>query len=300
MSRTTRLAGPVLLAALMVVTVPGPGFAHTDATGSGIPAAEPQRPGAPPRAGRPAPRHPSHPPPTTIVRGRVFIGGYFYDPVFGPYPWWRWPDYPYWYYPVYDARAELHIKVTPDTAKLAAVYVDGYYAGVVDDFDGFFQELPLTPGGHRIVLFLEGYYTVSRNLYLPPGSSYTMREAMLLLPPGERSTPPDLAPAVPPPPAGSYSLPPTPPTLRAPTPAPAAAPAQGYGTLDLFTQPHGAEVTIDGQRWVSSAAGHFVVQLPVGSHRVEVSLAGYRSYGTDVEIREGEQTSVNVSLAPAP
>jgi len=235
------------------------------------------------------------------VRGRVFIGGYFYDPIFGPYPWWRWPDYPYWYYPVYDDRAQLHIKVTPNAAKIAAVFVDGFYAGIVDDFDGVFQDLPVPPGGHSIVLYLEGYQTVRRNLYLPPRSSYTLREAMLQLPPGERSVPPDLAPALPSPPAGSYRVPGTPPALPAPpTPAATTAQAPGYGTLDLFVQPAGAEVTIDGQRWVSSAGGHFVVQLSVGTHRLEASRPGYRAYGGDLVIRDGEQTTLNVSLAATP
>jgi len=32
------------------------------------------------------------------VRGHVvFIGGYFYDPFFGPYPWWGPAMYPYPY-----------------------------------------------------------------------------------------------------------------------------------------------------------------------------------------------------------
>jgi len=39
-------------------------------------------------------------------------------------------------------RAEVRVLVTPPEA---AVYVDGYYAGLVDDLDGFFQRLPLTP-----------------------------------------------------------------------------------------------------------------------------------------------------------
>ena len=34
----------------------------------------------------------------------------------------------------------------------ASVYVDGYYAGVVDDFDGAFQRLRTAPGGHEIEL----------------------------------------------------------------------------------------------------------------------------------------------------
>jgi hypothetical protein len=35
----------------------------------------------------------------------------------------------------------------------AAVYVDGFYAGIVDDFDGVFQKLLLPPGDHTIVLY---------------------------------------------------------------------------------------------------------------------------------------------------
>ncbi|MCC7181651.1 MAG: PEGA domain-containing protein [Acidobacteria bacterium] len=306
MSPFVRLAGVALSGCLVLGVLSGIAVAAADGPGSGNPAIEDQKPGgrpggAPPRAGPPEPPHPAHQPPARIVRGRVFVGGYFYDPVFGPYPWWRWPDYPYRYYPVYDDRAQLHIKVTPNAAKVAAVFVDGFYAGIVDDFDGVFQDLPLPPGGHSIVLYLEGYQTVRRNLYLPPRSSYTLREAMLLLPPGERSMSPDMAPALPPPPAGSYSLPPTPPALPAP-PAPAATTAQapGYGTLDLYVQPSGAEVTIDGQRWVSSAAGHFVVQLSVGTHRIEASRPGHRPYAGDVVIRDGEQTPLNVSLSATP
>jgi hypothetical protein len=68
------------------------------------------------------------------VRGHVFIGGYFYDPFYGPYPWWPRTAYPYWYFPVYDKRAEVRLRVEPEEAEDAAVYVDGFYAGVVDDF----------------------------------------------------------------------------------------------------------------------------------------------------------------------
>ena len=90
--------------------------------------------------------------PVPIVRGHVFIGGYFYDPFFGPYPWWPRTQYP-WYLPVYDTQAYLKVDLEPDDA---AVYIDGYYAGIVDDFDSFFESLPLTPGGHTIVVQLNG------------------------------------------------------------------------------------------------------------------------------------------------
>jgi hypothetical protein len=80
----------------------------------------------------------------------VFIGGYFYDPFFGPYPWWPRPWYPHPYSPYYDMRAFLRLDVKP---RNASVYVDGYYAGIVDDFDGIMQSLPLPPGGHEITLY---------------------------------------------------------------------------------------------------------------------------------------------------
>ena len=118
-----------------------------------------------------APRHPVHPPTAAAVHGTVFIGGYFYDPVWGPYPWWPRTAYPYWYWPTYDRYASIRLRVEPDEAEDAAVYVDGFYAGVVDDFNSVFQALPLTPGGHRLVLYLEGWRTVRHNVYLGPASN---------------------------------------------------------------------------------------------------------------------------------
>ena len=48
---------------------------------------------------RAVPRHPTPPAPAVAVRGHVFVGGYFYDPFFGPYPWWHRTAYPYWLLP---------------------------------------------------------------------------------------------------------------------------------------------------------------------------------------------------------
>jgi hypothetical protein len=243
----------------------------------------------------PPPRHA-----TVVLRGHVFIGGYFFDPYFGPYPWWSRRVYPYWYFPVYDRRAEVRLMVMPrDTA----VYVDGFYAGIVDDFDGVFESLPLPPGGHNIVLYREGYRTAYHNAYLRPGSTFRLRDTLERLPPGMRSEPPPFAPPVPPPPHGSYTTPRTPPSAPLPQATvprePTSAPA-GFATFDLRVQPVDAEVTIDGQRWMSSEEGHFVLQVPAGMHRVEVTKAGYRGFSNEVEVRDGETTPLNVSLmAPA-
>jgi hypothetical protein len=241
------------------------------------------------------PRHPAHPQPAVTLRGQVFIGGYFYDPFFGRYPWWHRTAYPYWYYPVFDNRADVRVRVTPKAAEDAAVYVDGFYAGVVDDFNGVFQGLPLTPGGHTITLHMDGYRTVRRSIYLSPGSRFSLHETMQKLARGESSEPPEVSPPVPPPPAGSYRTPVTPPRSAGAVTA-RATPAAGFGTLDIFVQPAGAEVTIDAQRWVSAEEGHFVVQVAVGTHHVEVTKSGYRRFVSDIEVRDGDTSPLNVSL----
>ncbi|MGD9905421.1 MAG: PEGA domain-containing protein [Vicinamibacterales bacterium] len=241
---------------------------------------------------RPAPRPV---PPRPSRRGTfVFIGGYFYDPFFGPYPWWPRGAYPPWYYPVYDQHAELRVACTP---RHAAVYVDGFYAGVVDDFDGVFQRLALPAGGHRIALYLEGYVTETFSVYLRPHSTFTLRHTMLRLPAGSVSEHPAVAAPVPPPPDGTYAPPRgTPPVVQ--TPAPPTATGEP-GTLELRVQPTTAAVTIDGVAWLSSDPGLFVVDVPAGRHHVEVSAPGYRTFTADVDVAVGAATPLNVSLVRA-
>ncbi len=154
--------------------------------------------------GRQAP--PPPPRPTIQLRAQVFIGGYFYNPRYGQYPWWLPGSYHHRYYPVYDRRAEIRIVSAP---REAAVYVDGFYAGIVDDFDGIFQRLPVTPGRHDVTLYLPGYWTVSEYVYVGPGTTLTLRMVMGRLPAGVASEPPLLAPPLPPPPPGSYRSPAT-------------------------------------------------------------------------------------------
>jgi hypothetical protein len=79
-------------------------------------------------------------------------------------------------------RAALRILVEPDETE---VYVDGYYAGVVDDFDGLFQRLYLAPGGHEITLRLDGYQTWSAEIFAAPDSTVRLRHDMLPGPSGE-------------------------------------------------------------------------------------------------------------------
>jgi hypothetical protein len=245
-------------------------------------------------AGQAHRRRPPAPPPHARQGAVVFVGGYFYDPFFGPYPWWRRGAYPHPYYPVYDSRAVVRVIATP---KDAAVYVDGFYAGTVHDFNDWFQGLPLPPGGHDIVLFLDGYRTVRDRLYLTPGSTISLRRTMERLPMGEDSVPPAMAPPLPPPPDGSFTPPHTPRPLF-PLEPPQGLPAGAYGTLALRIEPAEAEVLIDGNRWVSSDGRTFVIQVTAGRHRIEISRTGYKKYAADFEVRDDATTRLNVSLTP--
>ncbi len=249
-------------------------------------------PVARPPAGAPL-RVAPHPPTT---RGTVvFIGGYFYDPFFGPYPWWPRVAYPYWYAPLYDMRALVRVKATPEQA---AVYVDGFYAGIVEDFDGLFERLPLTPGGHDITLFLQGYETTRWRLYLQPGSDLTLHAAMHATAPGAPSEPPMLAPPVPAPPDGTYSVPSTPARLTGPVHTPPAVVA-GFGTIVLQVKPATATVRIDGVECVTSAPGYVEAYVAPGSHTVTVSLAGHAPFSREVLVEQGKSATLNVSLPPS-
>ena len=112
------------------------------------------------------------------VHGRVVVGvgggyyrpyyyrPYYYSPFFDPWYGYQYPypPYPYRYaYQAYEPDASVRLEVKP---KQAEVYVDGYYAGIVDDFDGTFQRLHVPPGAHEIELWLDGYRTVRQQVHL--------------------------------------------------------------------------------------------------------------------------------------
>lgn len=258
------------------------------------------------------------------IRQRLILHGGVYRPVFfSPwygygygygygYPWYPYRfGYPYQfgYYGRYDASSAVRLEVTP---KNAEVYVDGYRAGVVDDFDGFFQRLRVQPGEHEIVLYLDGYRTVRQRLYLSSGGDQKIRYTMVPLPPGEQPEPRPEPPAISPeqgqdqPPAGRFG-----PRGRGPGPgvpgpggpprpqpgAPEPGPSGQFGALSVRIQPADADVLIDGERWTGPASqDRLIVQLSGGRHRIEVQKEGYEKYSSDVDVRSGETVTLNVSL----
>jgi PEGA domain len=240
----------------------------------------------------------------------VVVGGYYgYPGYFYANPWYGWGPYPYpALYGSYGwIDASVRLEVTPRDAE---VYIDGYYAGVVDDFDGTFQRLHVEPGAHEIEIYREGFRPLRQRAYLSVDNTFRIKQALQPLAAGEQmeprpqpvnppygqqpqgaSAPPSRGRRVPPPPAGGA------PRAGQPQDAPGGQPSGSHGQVSIRVQPADVEVSVDGDVWRGPAGqDRLVIDLPEGSHTVEIRKAGFRTYVTQVDVRRGETATLNVSL----
>jgi hypothetical protein len=118
--------------------------------------------------------------------GGFGLGYFYYSP-------WGWsPNYygygygaPYGYAPGYGYGGQgygggydtgsVKLKVSPRDAE---VFVDGYLAGTVDDFDGTFQALKLDSGAYNIEIRKPGFQTLRFDVRVQPERSITFRGEM--------------------------------------------------------------------------------------------------------------------------
>jgi hypothetical protein len=112
--------------------------------------------------------------------GLGFYAGFGY-----PYGWYGYPyywGYPYGYpgygyeygYPApYYGAAYGGVRIE-DAPKNAQVFADGYYAGIVDDFDGTFQHLDLPGGVHKIEVHPTAQAPVAFDVNVQPGQTITI------------------------------------------------------------------------------------------------------------------------------
>ena len=86
---------------------------------------------------------------------------------------------PYRYGASYSNDGDIRIEVSPKYLRdEAKVYVNEAHVGDVDDFDGFFQRLRLTPGEYDIKIRLDGYQTLKKRIFVHRGSTYKIRESL--------------------------------------------------------------------------------------------------------------------------
>ena len=232
--------------------------------------------------------------------GYPFYGAPYYGYYGAPFYGYGYPGaYPYYY----NYGGSLRLQVTPREAE---VFVDGYFAGTVDDFDGTFQRLDVEPGEHDVELYLPGHRSVQRKLYLQPGKTTSIKLAMQALAPGD---PEPVRPVGVPTASRNdarYSVTPRP--RREPPTDDDVRPVEPrrngdatYGSLSIRVQPGDAEILIDGERWEGAATTErFVVGLSAGRHVIEIQKPGFRRYTTEVTVRNGVTTPLNVLLTPSP
>lgn len=144
-------------------------------------------------------RRPYGQPPVVNGRYRGYYGNDYYWT--RPYSHWGWAPWgagffwydPWWaagpgyygsgpYYPGYGSRyadGSVKLKMRPREAQ---VFVDGYYVGIVDEFDGIFQKLELEEGPHRIEVRLDGYEPQSFDVRITFDHTITLRGELTRVP----------------------------------------------------------------------------------------------------------------------
>ena len=220
-----------------------------------------------------------------------FSRPYYYPYYYSPYYYGAYGGhYGYGYAPYrrggyYRDSGSLRVIVDPERTR---VYVDGYYAGVADDFDGIFQRLNVSPGRHDITLRLEGYRTQHFKVYVPYDQTIKIHYDMV---------------------RGSGEA----------TSDEFAGRPEDYarfegndrdddrwdrdewardgddrdgGTVRLEVRPRDAAVYVDGEFHGRQST----LRLAAGRHRIEVVHPGYRTVEREVDVRAGRTTELAVDL----
>jgi hypothetical protein len=144
------------------------------------------------------------PPRTTVVRGYPYRYSPYYSRYYDPWGYgsfglgyfyyspWAWSQYGSshygygggGYYPGYGRGSSFDIGSVKLKVRQrdAEVWVDGYYAGSVDDFDGAFQALKLDSGAYRIEIRKPGFETLTFDVRVQPERTITFRGDMRPIP----------------------------------------------------------------------------------------------------------------------
>ena len=209
-----------------------------------------------------------------------------------------------WYYP---AESDLRITVKP---KEASVYVDGYFAGKVDDFDGALQRLHVTPGHPRCAL--PRGLPVAEEVALPqPNATRTIPGALEKLSPGEAPEPeprPTEPERMETPPEDTYRQPHL---LHNDGRVRRGPPASRRLNLPRAPRPRvhrssrrcrcASSRTASSSASTGSGGGAVRRRAPhrpgaKGHHVIEAERDGYEQFTTDVDVHAGETVPISITL----
>jgi len=105
---------------------------------------------------------------------------------FAFWPWGAWLPIPLYsgypapvaYEPPLDGAPIGGVQLDVDPRR-AQVFVDGTYAGLVEEFSGYFHHLELPAGPHDISIVADGYEPLSLHVLVSPGATLTQRAALV-------------------------------------------------------------------------------------------------------------------------
>ena len=221
-----------------------------------------------------------------------FYGYYGYSPFYYSGAYGYAPSY---YSGRYRDSGSLRVIAEPEQTR---VYVDGYYAGVADDFDGIFQRLSVPPGRHEIALKLDGYRSHNFRVYVPVDQTIKIHHVM------ERGSGEPTGEVV-----GEAEYRRDEERARAERAERDDRDVDPYGredrgddrdgaeagTVRLDLKPADASVYVDGE-FRGSGRRAEILRLAPGRHRLEVVRPGYRTVEREIEVRPGDNATVEIDL----
>lgn len=159
---------------------------------------------------------------------------------------------------------ELQLEGTDDAARTAGVWVDGQYLGYVNELKGS-KKILLLPGDHQITVRQGGYLDYAQRLTMQPGEKQVLRITL------QKDTRIHL------------------PTITA--------------EVKLAVTPDRAAVFVDGvfvgHIGEFNGAGKALLVAP-GKHRIKISLPGYQTFETEINLMANQKFQLKTDLARVP
>jgi hypothetical protein len=159
-----------------------------------------------------------------------------------------------------EILGELRFQPENGPAKTAGVWVDGRYVGYINELKGS-KKLLLLPGDHEISVREAGYRSVEERITVEPHAIQTMR---VILAKDPRAQMPTVS-----------------------------------GEVRLSIEPDRAAVFVDdqfaGHAHEFGGAGRAMLLSP-GKHRIKITLPGYQSFDTEIDVRANQKYDIKTQL----
>jgi PEGA domain-containing protein len=163
-----------------------------------------------------------------------------------------------------EVLGELRFEAENGPAKSAGVWVDGKYVGYLKELKGS-KKLLLLPGEHQISVRQAGFQTVDQTINVQPNQIQMLRVSLAKDP-----------------------------RARYPTIS---------GEVKLSIDPDRAAVFVDnqfaGHAHEFSGGGRAMLLSP-GKHSIKITLPGYQSFITEIEVRANQKYDIKTQLPKGP